>query len=205
MAQQWTQRLGREGAPRTHWWWTIRVPLSEDDVRRLRRWLRITGALGILGGVAAIAVPAVASVATTIFIGWILVYAGVVALVHAFSMRGRPRGGLRAFNAALTLLLGLSLVIFPRSGTLTLTLLLAAWFFASGALLLLSATRRSGRPGAGLTAFNAALSLLLGILIAVDLPSSASWAIGLLVGINLVFWGVRTLLAAGHIEGMPDV
>jgi uncharacterized membrane protein HdeD (DUF308 family) len=205
MAQQWTQRLGREGTPRTHWWWTIRVPLSEDDVRRLRRWLRITGALGILGGAAAIAVPAVASVATTIFIGWILVYAGVVALVHAFSMRGRPRGGLRMFNAALTLLLGLCLVIFPRSGTLTLTLLLAAWFFASGALLLLSATRRSGRPGAGLTAFNAALSLLLGILIVADLPSSAGWAIGLLVGINLVFWGVRTLLAAGHIESMPDV
>jgi uncharacterized membrane protein HdeD (DUF308 family) len=119
-------------------------------------------------------------------------------------MRRQPRGGLRVFNAALTLLLGLLLVIFPRSGTLTLTLLLAAWFFASGALLLLSAMRRSGRPGAGLTTLNGALSLLLGILIVADLPSSADWAIGLLVGINLVFWGARTLLAAGHLEAMPE-
>ena len=86
----------------------------------------------------------------------------------------------------------------------TLTLLLAAWFFASGAVLLMSASRRRGLPGAGLTALNAALSLLLGILIVADLPSSAGWAIGLLVGINLVFWGMRTLIAAGHIEAMPQ-
>jgi uncharacterized membrane protein HdeD (DUF308 family) len=201
MAQQWTQRLGTAGARGS---WTIRVSLSEDEVRRVRRWLRVTGVLGIIGGVAAIAVPAIASVTTTLFIGWILVYAGVVSGMHAFSMRRQPRGGLRLFNAALTLLLGLLLVIFPRSGTLTLTLLLAAWFFASGALLLLSAMRRSGRPGAGLTTLNGALSLLLGILIVADLPSSADWAIGLLVGINLVFWGVRTLLAAGHLEAMPE-
>jgi uncharacterized membrane protein HdeD (DUF308 family) len=95
-------------------------------------------------------------------------------------------------------------VLFPRSGTLTLTLLLAAWFFASGAVMLLSAWRRRGRPGVGFTGFNGALSLLLGILIVADLPSSAGWAIGLLVGINLLFWGVRTLIAAGHIEGMPE-
>ena len=201
MAQQWTQRLGTAGTPRSAW--AIRVPLTEDDVRRVRRWLRVTGVLGILGGAAAIAVPAVASVATTLFIGWILVYAGVVSGIHAFSMRHQPRGGLRMFNAAVTLLLGLLLVIFPRSGTLTLTLLLAAWFFVSGAMLALSAIRRRGRPGVGLTGLNAALSLLLGILIAVDLPGSAGWAIGLLVGINLVFWGVRTLIAAGHIEAMP--
>lgn len=202
MAQQWTERLGTTGAPRDSW--SIRVSLSEDEVRRVRRWLRVTGALGILGGAAAIAVPAAASVTTTLFIGWILVYAGVVSIFHVFSMRRQPRGGLRLFNAALTLLLGLCLVIFPRSGTLTLTLLLAAWFFASGAVLLMSASRRRGLPGAGLTALNAALSLLLGILIVADLPSSAGWAIGLLVGINLVFWGMRTLIAAGHIEAMPQ-
>ena len=202
MAQQWTQRLGTGGARSGSW--SVYVSLTEDEARRVRRWLRVTGVLGIVGGVGAILVPAIASVTTTLFIGWILVYAGAVSTFHAFSMRRQPRGGLRLFNAALTLLLGLLLVIFPRSGTLTLTLLLAAWFFASGALLLLSAMRRSGRPGAGLTTLNGALSLLLGILIVADLPSSADWAIGLLVGINLVFWGVRTLLAAGHLEAMPE-
>jgi uncharacterized membrane protein HdeD (DUF308 family) len=202
MAQQWTQRLGMRGAPRASW--AIGVPLSEEEVRRVRRWLRVIGVLGLIGGVVAILVPAVASVTTTLFIGWILVYAGAVSAFHAYSMRHQARGGLRLFNAALTLLLGLLLVLFPRSGTLTLTVLLAAWFFASGAVLVLSAIRRQGRPGVRLTAFNGAVSLLLGILIIADLPSSAGWAIGLLVGINLVFWGVRTLIAAGHIEGIPE-
>ena len=203
MAQQWSQRFGMSGAPRDSW--AIRVPLSEDEVRRVRRWLRITGVLGLVGGVAAIIVPPVASVTTTLFIGWILVYAGAVSAFHAWSMRHQPRGGLRLFNAALTLVLGLLLVVFPRSGTLTLTVLLAAWFFASGGVLVLSAIRRQSRPGVGLTAFNGAVSLLLGILIVADLPSSAGWAIGLLVGINLVFWGVRTLIAANHIESIPEV
>jgi uncharacterized membrane protein HdeD (DUF308 family) len=201
MAQQWSQRLGMTGARSGSW--SVYVPLTEDEVRRVRRWLRVTGVLGIVGGVGAIIVPAVASVTTTLFIGWILIYAGVVSTFNAFSMRRQPRGGLRLFNAALTLLLGLLLVLFPRSGTLTLTLLLAVWFFTSGAVLLMSAWVRRGRPGVGFTWVNGALSLLLGILIVADLPSSAGWAIGLLVGINLLFWGVRTLMAASHIEAMP--
>jgi uncharacterized membrane protein HdeD (DUF308 family) len=40
------------------------------------------------------------------------------------------------------------------------------------------------------------LSMLLGVLIALELPSSAAWAIGLLVGVNLLFWGVRAIVAA---------
>jgi uncharacterized membrane protein HdeD (DUF308 family) len=45
-------------------------------------------------------------------------------------------------------------------------------------------------------ALGGGLSVILGFLIAASLPSSATWAIGLLVGINLVFWGVRALIGA---------
>jgi uncharacterized membrane protein HdeD (DUF308 family) len=61
-----------------------------------------------------------------------------------------------------------------------------------------------GAPGAGITGFGGALSVVLGILIAASLPSSASWAIGLLVGINLIFWGVRALTGAGLLKWLLD-
>ena len=198
MAQNVTER------PETALWppsadgeaWLIDLVLSADDARRARRWLLWTGVLSILAGALSIAVPAVASVAIAIFIGWVLIFAGVVMGMHAFQLRSGRNRSLRMLDAALALLVGIYLVAFPLSGTLTLTLLLAVWFFATGALYLFLAWLARGRPGVGLLALHGALSVALGLLLSVDLPSAAAWAIGLLVGIELIFWGLRALLAA---------
>jgi uncharacterized membrane protein HdeD (DUF308 family) len=164
--------------------------------RHLSLHLTLVGTLALLGGAAAIVVPVVASVAITIFIGWVLVFSGLVMGFHAWSMRARGNVGPRMVNAALALAIGIWLVAFPLSGTITLTVLLAVWLIASGAVLLLAGTRRRGMPGGTLMAINGALSVVLGILIAAKLPSSAAWAIGLLVGIDLIFWGVRAMVVA---------
>jgi uncharacterized membrane protein HdeD (DUF308 family) len=156
----------------------------------------VTGVLSLLAGAAAIVVPAAASVGLSVFIGWLLVFAGAVMGIHAFSRHTRDRMAMRVLNALLTLAVGLYLLIFPLSGTITLTFLLAVWFFGVGALELLAAWRARGLPGVGLMAFHGGVSLVLGLLIAVSLPSSAAWAIGLLVGINLIMWGVRALVLA---------
>jgi uncharacterized membrane protein HdeD (DUF308 family) len=141
-------------------------------------------------------VPAIASVTMTIFIGWVLVAAGIVMASHSLTRGARPRVTWRLIEALLTLLVGLYILIFPLSGTVTLTFLLAVWFFATGIAALLAAARERGIPGAGVTAFGGALGVVLGFLIAFDLPSSAAWAIGLLVGIDLIFWGFRALVGA---------
>jgi uncharacterized membrane protein HdeD (DUF308 family) len=180
--------------------WITVVGMSEEELRRARRWLLVTGILAIVAGVAAIAVPAVASVATAIFIGWVLAIAGAIMGAHALSRHTRPRSTLRIVTAALTFLAGLYLLLFPLHGTVTLTFVLLVWFFGIGSLELLAAWAQRGLPGAGMFAFTGILSLLLGILIAADFPSSADWAIGLLVGINLVFWGVRALLLAAALK-----
>ena len=72
----------------------------------------------------------------------------------------------------------------------------------TGALSLIGAWRMRGLPGTGLLVLSGALSLAAGILVAVDLPSSAAWAIGLLVGVNLVYWGVRALFAASALKAL---
>jgi uncharacterized membrane protein HdeD (DUF308 family) len=195
MAQQWREPSGATGraGPRDAGTWPAVAGTPAEPLRKARRWLAITGVLAILAGILAVVVPAAASVTIAIFIGWILVFAGVVMLAHAWR-HPEAREPLRLLNAALTLLIGLYLLIFPLHGTVTLTFMLAVWFFAIGALELLAAWRGRGLPGVGFMAFHGAVSLLLGILIAVDLPSSGKWAIGLLVGINLLLWGVRALV-----------
>jgi uncharacterized membrane protein HdeD (DUF308 family) len=74
--------------------WIFGGPVSGDDLRRARRWLTVAGVLAIVTGVIAIAVPVIASVATAIFVGWVLLAAGIAMAIHAFSNRvpARPAG-----------------------------------------------------------------------------------------------------------------
>jgi uncharacterized membrane protein HdeD (DUF308 family) len=174
-----------------------------DDIRRARRWLIILGVLMLIAGALAILVPAAASVTVAIFVGWLLVYAGVLQLIHTFTReRDAKSRALRALHGVLTLAAGIIMVAFPLTGTISLTVVLAAWFFASGAIQLAMWWSERGTPGSGLLAFNGGLSAVLGFLIAVSLPSSAAWAIGLLVGIDLIFWGTRTLMAASLLKAV---
>jgi uncharacterized membrane protein HdeD (DUF308 family) len=110
-------------------------------IARVRRWLSIEAALAILAGAVAIAVPAAASVATAIFIGWLLLVVRAVIGVHGYRRLrdGANRDvGWRLFNALLTFLVGLYILIFSLSGTVTLTFILAVWFFGIGLLELLA-------------------------------------------------------------------
>ena len=162
-----------------------------DELRRMRRWLLVAGVLSLLGGVAAIVLPNVASVATAILIGWLLVFASALYIVDAFSNRAdRTRMALRLVMAVLTFAAGLYLLVAPLDGTFTLTVMLVLWFVAIGvARLVIAIMDRSWLLG-----LSGALALILGVLIALELPESAAWAIGLIVGVDLVFTG--TLLIA---------
>jgi uncharacterized membrane protein HdeD (DUF308 family) len=199
MAMQWTQRVQTAETPAQPAIaaWLADVRLSESDMRTARRWLLVTGILALVAGIAAIVVPLVATITVALFIGWILVFSGAVMAWHELTQRPSGRSWARAAQALLTLLVGLYLLVFPVTGALSLTLLLVIWFAGIGGLELYGAYRLRGVPGAGWLLFNGLVSVVLAVLIAADLPSSAAWAIGLLVGINLVFWGMRALVAAG--------
>ncbi len=169
---------------------------AAEELKRTRRWLTITGVLSLLGGVVAIVLPNVASVATAIFIGWLLVFASALYVVDAFSTREGTRIALRLLMAVLTFAAGLYLLVAPLDGTFTLTVMLVIWFVAIGVARIVIGISDRGTRGAGLLVLSGLLSLALGLLIALELPSSAAWAIGLIVGIDLAFWGAQMIAVA---------
>lgn len=156
-----------------------------------RSWkgLMTIGVLAIIVGCIAILVPAVASVGTAIFIGWILLIAGAFLIAAAFSAHSIGTVVLRLIWAALTVIVGVWLIIEPHNGTLTLTLVLGIYFLIMGLTRTTVAFMARGQPNAGLVGLSGIAGLLIGILILVKFPSSADWAIGLLVGIDLIFAG----------------
>ena len=115
-------------------------------------------------------------------------------------MRGAGRVAIRVFWALLTEVAGLYLLLAPLSGTVTLTFVLVVYFIVIGSVRIGEAIALRQMPGAGMVGVNGALSLLIGLLIGLDFPSSADWAIGLLVGIDLIFagWGLLSVSGLGR-------
>jgi uncharacterized membrane protein HdeD (DUF308 family) len=164
-------------------------PKLREALARGWRAVMAVGVLAILTGCFAILVPAVASVGTAIFIGWVLIFISAALVAAAFTAHSIGTVAMRLLWALLTFLAGLWLVIEPDHGTFTLTLVLGIYFVFMGASRLGVAFAARGRQNAGLLGLSGAAGLLVGILILAELPSSADWAIGLLVGIDLIFAG----------------
>lgn len=164
-------------------------PEVREGLRRTWKALMAVGVLAIAVGCVAIVVPAVAAVATAIFIGWILIIAGAFLVAGAFAAQTVGSVVLRLIWAVLTVIVGIYLIVEPDSGTLTLTLVLGLYFLFMGLTRTAVAFAARGQQGAGLVGLSGIAGLLIGILVLVELPSSADWAIGLLVGIDLIFAG----------------
>ena len=166
---------------------------KEDSSRGLTL---LAGVLAMIGGAVAIIVPAVASVGMALFIGWVLVFASGFLLVDAFSRHGASRIAFRAVLAVATLAAGLYLLAVPLAGAFTLTVMLVIWFVVSGFTRLMIGIAEWKLPGAWMMMVSGAVSLLLGILIANRLPEAAAWAIGLLVGVDLIMYGITAIAAS---------
>ena len=152
-------------------------PEVREGLSRSWKPLMFVGVAAIVLGCIAILVPAVAAVGTAIFIA------------AAFSAHSVGTLVLRLAWAILTVVVGLWLIVEPHNGTLTLTLILGIYFLFMGLTRTAVAFVSRGQPNAGLLGLSGVAGLLVGILILAKFPSSADWAIGLLVGIDLIFAG----------------
>ena len=151
-------------------------------------------------GVLAIVVPPIATIAVEILIGWVLLVSGIVGLIATFRARSAPGFGWSLVSAVLGIVAGIVLLGWPLSGALSLTMILTVFLVLEGVVSIMYAFEHkrelSGRWGVML--FSGLIDLILAGIIFVGLPGTATWAIGLLVGINLVFGGSALIAMALH-------
>ena len=164
-------------------------PAVREGLAKSWKPLLAIGAIAIFIGCVAIVIPAAASVTTAILVGWILLIAGAFLIAAAFMAHSVGTVLLRLLWAFLTVAIGLYFIVEPDDGTRTLTLILGIYFLVMGGTRVAAAFIARGRSGAGLLGLSGFAGLLIGILILAEFPSSADWAIGLLVGIDLIFAG----------------
>jgi len=183
-------------------------PFSPADVRSAvsaaihRHWgLFLTeGIVLIILGTLALLVPAVASVAATIVFGWILLLSGVVGLIATFRAQGSPGFTWSLISALLGIAAGIILLTMPVQGALSLTAVLIAFLLVEGvATVLFALEHRKGSSGRrSWVLASGVVDLALGIILLAGLPGTAVWALGLLIGINMIFGGWSLVSMALH-------
>ena len=171
-----------------------------------RHWMLylIEGLVLLVLGALAIIVPPLATLAFTIFFGWLILISGVVGLITTFLMRQAPGFWWSLISAALGIGVGLLLLSRPVSGALSLTLVLIAFFLIEGIASIMFALdhRRELSGSWGWMLVSGIIDVGLSVMLFAGLPSTAAWAIGLLVGINLMFGGVSLAAMALHARSM---
>lgn len=167
----------------------------------------IEGVVLLVLGAIALLVPPLATLGLTIILGWLFLVSGIMGLIATFWARHLPGFGWSLLSALLGIGAGVVLLASPVSGALSLTLVLIVFFIIEGVASIMFAIdhRRQFSGRWGFMLVSGIIDLVLAAIIYAGLPGSASWALGVLVGINMIFGGAALLAMALHARNATTI
>ncbi|AWL13365.1 hypothetical protein HMF8227_02917 [Saliniradius amylolyticus] len=171
-----------------------------DYFQSYSRTLKTEGIVMLLLGILAIVLPQAFTLGIELLVGALFLIGGALSVVRGFQLKGLSGRSVTIVMGILTAMVGLVLLAFPTSGTITLTLLVGALFLIQGVAEVVAALQHKRWRTWGWILISGIASLIIGILLISGLPGTASWAIGLLIGINLLFTGVWLLTFAKALD-----
>ncbi len=163
-------------------------------VRHASTWSILFGVLLIVLGMLAVGSPVLAAVAVNAVIAWLIVLAGVVHLALAFHTRAAGSVVWRLLVGIAYVFFGVYLIAHPALGVVSLTLVLASLFLVEGIFAIAVFFQMRSVGGSSWILIDGIVTLLLGLMIYLQWPSSSAWAIGTLVGVSLIISGVSRLM-----------
>jgi len=185
------------------------TPAQQPDVAKLQRAVAdalrkhwklylAEGVLLLVLGIVAVVIPPLATLAVTILFGWLFLISGIMGLVTSFWMRAAPGFWWSLISGALGVLVGGMLLAQPATAAFSLTILLIAFFVVEGIVSIMFALdhKRELSGQWGWMLMSGVVDLVLSVLLIAGLPGTAAWALGLLVGINMVFGGMALIAMA---------
>ena len=163
-------------------------------VRHASAWSIVWGVLLILFGMLAIGSPFLAAVAVSGFVAWLIVLAGVVHVILAFHAHGAGSLIWKLLVGLAYLFFGGYLILHPVLGVASLTLVLASLFLIEGILNIVLFFKMRSVGGSSWVLVDGIITLLLGLMIYMQWPSSSAWAIGTLVGVSMIISGATLVM-----------
>jgi len=178
---------------------TATIFTGGDSDNNVRGWVIFAGIVSLVLGIAAVAYSGTATIASVVVFGWLLMIAGFVEIGQALQVRYWSGFFLYLLDGIIRATVGVLLVMYPGSGAQALTLVLSFYFIAGG-IFKTSASAVLRFPSWGWSVFSGIISIVLGVMLAVQWPASGAWFIGFAVGIDLIFYGWALLMFAAAIK-----
>lgn len=175
-----------------------------DWIEQHRTLVTIEGVIFILLGFLAVFLPGLSTLSTELFIGWLLIFGGAVQCYRTIKAGLHSTGFIGSIlMSILSLVFGVLLILFPAAGVISLTLLLMIFFIAEGIAKIVFGIQLRHTRTWGWFIFNGILALIMGFIIWAGWPGTAFWVLGLLVGINMIFFGATLIFLA--LGGPPKI
>ncbi len=174
--------------------------LSPEKLKKHAKVAQGVGIAFIILGVLAVLLPGVFSLGIELFLGWLLLISGIMQVIGGFSHMGAKGWWLQVLAGVLALIVGGLFIANPLKGVEFLTMFLAAMFFVNGLFRIFYCMGASGAPGATLGLINGIFGIIIGGIVWAQWPSSSAWFIGLLVGIDMLFFGITLLSLSSAVK-----
>ncbi|MDO8434073.1 MAG: HdeD family acid-resistance protein [Candidatus Binatus sp.] len=173
--------------------------IGVEEVRNHSTWFLGMGVALILIGSLAIGSAMAATILSMLVLGWLLFIAGLFEMVHGFARRRWSGFFINLLGGGLYAMAGFIILINPGLAAITLTLMIAILFFATGMFRILIALS-TPLHHRGWLVVNGLISIVLGLSLWSSWPTSGFWAIGLFVGIDMIFDGWTELMLAMNVR-----
>ena len=169
------------------------------------RTVTFVGVGVMLVGVLAMVGPQYTGFAVNMTLGILLIVAGLLRTTFAWVAASWGDALLRFAMGVLAILAGGYMLANPATGLQALTIALAIFFAADGVSAIIFALRLPPLSGSVWMLFGGVANILVAFLIWRQWPSSADWAIGLIIGIKLFIDGLAITAVGMTVKNIGTV
>jgi uncharacterized membrane protein HdeD (DUF308 family) len=164
-----------------------------DYLRARWKFFLAEGIFFAVLGFIAVVVPQIVSVAIVLFLGWLILFGGIVQISRALMFRAMPGFWAWLFMGLLQVVVGYLFLARPIAGILTLTLMIAVFFALEGIAKIYLAFMLRPLPNWGWVLFSGITALIFAVIVSAGWPETSQWLLGLLFGINMIFLGASLI------------
>lgn len=172
-----------------HSW--IRDPIAAglEEIHHSWGWVLALGIGLVITGAVCILAASTATLVTVLVFGWLLLVGAAISLFHAFQSGTGGSFFLHLMSVLLRGVTGFLLIRYPSAGAVSLTLVLASFFIIGGMFRAVGCAALQ-LPRWEWGALSGVISVALGIVLLMQLPTLSIWFIGFAIGVDMIFDGV---------------
>lgn len=187
---------------------TIQTEVSKQLTASLSdktaKWLMTSGIISIIIGVFALIGPFVFGLAMTVFMGVILTVFGITNTFHALKTQSQSGFGMSLLFGIISFFTGIFLWLDPMAGLITFGAFITIYFFISGVTRVVMAIEMRAVQGWGWALFSGLITTLLATMLLTQLPLSATWIPGVILGVDLIFFGLWQITFSKQVKKIDN-